>query len=421
MNTRNNLSSRQFLTGYFSLVISDIADVELPVFDEEDTEETTGTEDSGMKDKQSTLPTPKGRSNSSSSWPPDEKDAGAILDDQPLEDGGKAGQGEGMSRQEKCLRLMQELEQNRSEVNNNIKNIRARPNVRRQTSLSSLPEPKSVKSHPLLVKSQSCPLTKVETRTREVGNATNGGRTAPVIKDNEMGSGGRSASDDHRQDGVCKGSQMSHSVKPILKTKKPKTHRMDIENGISHITQDVIPEEDVEVFIPPSQSPASQQTGSTFSLPRLSSLPSPPMSPTSATHSKKPSSPPPPPPKPKTRPAINGHHLPRSPPLTANSDLKVGVIAPPAGFDSSPEEAKQKEQRRLKEAGGRDGGRSLKNGGEAKQEEEEEMPRVSVAERVEAAERMEALSSNMSNNNVDLDGEALEELLKGIDSQGRPT
>ena len=43
---------------------------------------------------------------------------------------------------------------------------------------------------------------------------------------------------------------------------------------------------------------------------------------------------------------------------------------------------------------------------------------MSVAERVEAAERMEALSSNMSNNNVDLDGEALEELLKGIDSQG---
>lgn len=107
--------------------------------------------------------------------------------------------------------------------------------------------------------------------------------------------------------------------------------------------------------------------------------------------------------------------------------MKVGVIAPPAGFDSSPEERRRKEEEkeeerrrkdeRMKEGGSKLEGSSVENDND-RGKVENGLGKEEVAGGAECSESLKGnVSSNMSNNNVDLDGEALEELLKGIECQ----
>nr|XP_054763074.1 protein scribble homolog [Lytechinus pictus] len=399
---------------------TDHGDMNLPVFDEESSmEETTGPEeDIPSRDKRKKTVMPKIRSRCSS-WPTNEKDAGAILDDNMEEEKGvKVHQAKGGIDQ-RCQKLMEELSLN-GEVNNNVRNIRARPSVRRQTSLSALPDHKP---HPPLVKSYSSPsMPNVATRVPKVDTDTNGSRTLLTSGMSENGHGSRLMVTDRKPENGCKGAPVNHVVKPILKNKKPKPHRMDIENGISHITQDVILEEDGEVFLP-SPPPVSPKPASIPPSPRISTstitkqTPSLPSTAISTTDHKKHSSPPPPPPKPKTRPALNGFQLPRTPATNGN----LNVIAPPLGFESSPEEKQRREEEvkqgdRIKQEvfklEGKDIEMTLENGDKGRMVNESK-----ENQKVIGAEKGEALSSNMSNNNVDLDGEGLEELLKGIDCQ----
>ncbi|XP_030840208.1 ras-associating and dilute domain-containing protein isoform X1 [Strongylocentrotus purpuratus] len=421
---------------------TDHGDINLPVFDEESSiEETTGPEeDLPFRDKRKKAVTPKARSRCSS-WPPNEKDAGAILDDNvEVEKRVRvANEKEAEVIDPRCQKLMQELELN-GEVNNNVRNVRARSNVRRQTSLSALPDPKPKKPHPTLTKSYSCPSTAnaaLRVLNGKVETDASGSRTLSCNGASENGHGGKVV---HVDRNGIKTSPVNHVVKPILKNKKPKPHRMDIENGISHITQDVILEEDGETCLPPPPPvspkptfipPSPRTPRSPIAMPTRapSPLPSPPMSP---MDSKKPSTPPPPPPKPKTRPSLNGFQLPRtpSPPTTngdLNGDLKLNVIAPPLGFDSSPEERRRREDERRQQADrikqevlrleGKDAGRTMQNGDRGRVENGSVKEQKMKVEGVLGAEKGEPLSSNMSNNNVDLDGEGLEELLKGIDCQ----
>ncbi|XP_071504818.1 ras-associating and dilute domain-containing protein-like [Diadema antillarum] len=381
-------------------VKTDFGDLDAALFDEGDTiEETTGPEeDTPSKDGRSSKDGPQLRSRCSS-WPQNEKDVSSILDEKNSS-GKKVASGDAaLSRQQRCLKKMQEMEN--GEVNNNVRNIRARGKVQRQSSLSAVPVTKPPRTHPPLTKSYSLPASTSEDAASDQRTHLSNGK-----KDEEPP--GKALTNDRRQE------QQNKAVKPILKTKKAKNHRMDMENGISPITQDVIPEEDSEVFLPSPPSAKSKPVPPLV----LPKPPSPPDSPdvrvaasspsrTPTTPSKKQGLPPPPPPKPKFRPAVNGHNLPRSPSPHTNGNVDVGLLAPPAGFDSSPEERKRKELAKTKSV----------ETGDGRAEVSVEGGSTGELVRTSRMEDRESPSNNTSNNNVDLDGEALEELLRGIDNQ----